>query len=313
MSEMIEGVPGAINMRHPDACQAIITATSNAGVAVVRGVRGIKLTAGRPVTVSCNADGDHQVAALLVVGADGRSSAVRRQSRIPLHRQDAICYASGLLVDGLDAGPVSTTSSEQTATSCLPCSIRVAVAPCIPLHGKSGLHQFSGRGALSRFFTACNTLPCGDLLCTSTPAGPCATYPGDDTWTDLPYTDGVVLIGDVAGYNDPVLAQVLSIALRDARILCDLIVDGARRPSEFAPYGAERASRMERLRFVADVIAVAKIEDAHNLRARRAYFDQAIAARDPDVSPLMLGMFAGPDTIPTDLLQPALLDRIRSA
>jgi hypothetical protein len=70
---------------------------------------------------------------------------------------------------------------------------------------------------------------------------------------------------------------------------------------------------MERLRFVADVVAVARIEDAENLRARRAYFDQAIADRDPDVSPLLLGAFAGPETIPLDLLQPAVLDRIRSA
>ncbi len=70
---------------------------------------------------------------------------------------------------------------------------------------------------------------------------------------------------------------------------------------------------MERVRFVADVMAVAKIEDAENLGARRAYFDQAVSSRDPDVSPLLVGVFAGPETIPLDLLQPALLDRIRRA
>ncbi len=105
MSEVIEGVPGAVNMRHPDACQAIITAAAKAGAAVVRGVRGVRLTAGRSVTVSYDVDGNHQVTAPLVVGADGRTSTVRRQSRIPLQRQDAICYSSGLLVDGLDDVP----------------------------------------------------------------------------------------------------------------------------------------------------------------------------------------------------------------
>ena len=314
MSEVIEGVPGAVNMRHPDACQAIITAAAKAGAAVVRGVRGVRLTAGRSVTVSYDVDGNHQVTAPLVVGADGRTSTVRRQSRIPLQRQDAICYSSGLLVDGLDDVPaeqdVIATDGDFLFALFHQGRGRASVYLFM---GKSGRHQFSGRDAVPRFLAACNTLRCGDLVSNSIPAGPCATYPGDDTWTDAPYTDGVVLIGDAAGYNDPVLAQGLSIAFRDARTVRDLIIDGARQPADFAPYGAERALRMERVRFVADVIAVARIEDAENLRARRAYFDQAIAARDPGVSPLMLGVFAGPETIPLDLLQPALLDRIRSA
>ena len=38
---------------------------------------------------------------------------------------------------------------------------------------------------------------------------------------------------------------------------------------------------MERVRFVADVMAVAKIEDAENLGARRAYFDQAVSSTTP--------------------------------
>ena len=299
MSEVIEGVPGALNMRHPDACRAIITAAADTGAAVVRGVRGVKIIAGHSVTVSYNADGDHRVTAPVVVGADGRASVVRRQSHIPLHRQDAICHASGLLVDGLDVLPgehdVIATDGDFMFALFHQGRGRARVYLFM---GESRQHQFSGHDAVPRFLAACDTLRCGDLLSNSTPAGPCATYPGDDTWTDTPYADGVVLIGDAAGYNDPVLAQGLSIALRDARIVRDLVIDGAREPSDFAPYGAERTARMERLRFVADVVAVARVEDADNLRARRAYFDQAMATRDPDVSPLLLGAFAGPETDP---------------
>jgi flavin-dependent dehydrogenase len=53
-------------------------------------------------------------------------------------------------------------------------------------------------------------------------------HPGDDTWTDTPFVDGVVLIGDAAGYNDPIIGEGLSIALRDAKIVRDLVLDGAR-------------------------------------------------------------------------------------
>ena len=104
----------------------------------------------------------------------------------------------------------------------------------------------------------------------ATPAGPCAAYPGDDTWTDAPFAEGVVLIGDAAGHNDPIIGQGLSIALRDARIVRDLILDGARTAAAFASYGEERSSRMERLRFIADVLAVAQAEDADN-RVRPAH------------------------------------------
>jgi 2-polyprenyl-6-methoxyphenol hydroxylase-like FAD-dependent oxidoreductase len=122
-----------------------------------------------------------------------------------------------------------------------------------------------------------------------------------------------VLIGDAAGHNDPIVGQGLSIALRDARIVRDLILAGARRPPDFAPYGKERSGRMERLRLIADVISVSQAEDADNRLARRAYFGEKMATMDREVFPLLLGAFAGPETVPQELVNPAILDRIRGA
>ena len=84
-------------------------------------------------------------------------------------------------------------------------------------------------------------LPWSDEIARAKPAGPCATFPGDDTWTAQPFAEGVVLIGDAAGYNDPIAAQGLSIALRDARSVRDLILAGARQPSDLPP--TERNAR----------------------------------------------------------------------
>ena len=81
----------------------------------------------------------------------------------------------------------------------------------------------------------------------------------------------------------------------------------------FAPYGKERASRMERVRFIADVLAVAQAEDADNRSARRAMMTEKMAAMDPEILPLMLGAFAGPETIPEESLDPGILERLRSA
>ena len=97
--------------------------------------------------------------------------------------------------------------------------------------GLSGQHRFSGRESAANFLAAyeLETYPWSEQVQAATPAGPCATYPGDDTWTDTPFADGVVLIGDAAGHNDPIIGQGLSISMRDARTVRDLVLDGPAR------------------------------------------------------------------------------------
>jgi len=313
---MVPGIPGTLNLRHPDACQALIDAAQCQGATVIRGVREVRLTPGRSVGVSFAADGAHEMTAGLVVGADGRASSVRRQTAIQLERQDPINYITGLLVGGLHDVPndhdVMVGEGDVFFLLFHQGDGRARVYLC---SGLSGQHRFSGHDAARTFLAACrlSSYPWAEAVAASTPMGPCATYPGDDTWTAEPYAQGIVLIGDAAGHNDPVVGQGLSIALRDARIVRDLILAGARQPSDFSPYGEERSERMARLRLVADVVAVTQAEDADNRPARRAFFGEKMATMDPELFPLLVGAFAGPETIPSDLINPAILDRIRSA
>ena len=59
-----------------------------------------------------------------------------------------------------------------------------------------------------------------------------------------------------------------------------------------------------RLRFAADLIAVTHAEDADNRDARRSYVSERMANMDPEVFPLIVGVFAGPETIGEELLDP---------
>ena len=52
---------------------------------------------------------------------------------------------------------------------------------------------------------------------------PLATHPSVDTWTEVPFAPGVVLVGDSAGYNDPIIGQGLSLAMADVRDVVRLI------------------------------------------------------------------------------------------
>ncbi len=106
MSRMVDGIPGALNLHHPVACQALIDAAAAQGAKVVRGVREVKLASGGSPTVSYVASGQTtEVTTSLVVGANGRASTVRKQAGIILERQEPISHIAGLLVDGLDDVP----------------------------------------------------------------------------------------------------------------------------------------------------------------------------------------------------------------
>jgi len=317
MSMMIEGIPGTLNLRHPDGCQALADAAAAAGVTVVRGVHEVKLSAGHDVSVTYTAGrAAAEVRARLVVGADGRSSTVRRQAGISLHRDDPVNYLAGLLVDGLAGVPddhdVMVSEGDLVLLAFHQGGGRARLYVGL---GRSGQRRFAGPDAAAQFLAAWKPgcYPLSELVAAGTPAGPCVTYPGDDTWTDTPFAAGVVLVGDAAGHNDPVVGQGLSIAMRDARIVRDLILDGACQPADFASYGQERAERMRRLRLIADVVSVTYAEDADNRMARRQFLAGKMASMDAEVFPLLVAFMTGPETVPDQLVNPQILDRIRSA
>ena len=316
MNMLVPGVSGTLNLRHPDACQALIDAAAGAGATVVRGASHIEVGDGGRATVRYDVDGaGAELRADLLVGADGRNSTVRKQVGITLERQEPISYISGLLLDGLDGVPddfdVLCGEGDRFFLVFHQGGGRARSYIC---SGLSSQHRFSGPDGTKHFLEACavDCYPWSAEVVAATPAGPCATYPGDDTWTPEPFVDRVVLIGDAAGHNDPVIGQGLSIGLRDARLVRDLVLDGARDASVFASYGSERMERMRRLRLIADILAMIQAEDSDRLPARRELFGEKMAAMDPSFFPLVLAAFMGPETAPDELVNESILDEIRA-
>ena len=316
VSMMVPGVAGTLNLRHPDACQALIDAAARAGARVDRGVSEIAIARNGTTTVSYQqGETSHTLRAPLVVGADGRGSTVRRQAGIELQRDEPINYIAGLLLDDLAVPDDHDAIVSEGDLFMVLFHQGKGRARAYFGVGKSGQHRFSGREATRRFLDALclKTFPWAEQLTAGTPAGPCATYPGDDTWTEHPYAEGILLIGDAAGWNDPVIGEGLSISMRDVRIVRDLILDGARTPGDFASYGAERMERMRRLRLLADIVSVTFAEDADNTAARRAWLGERMATMDPEVFPYFAAILAGPETLPPELVDQSILERIRAA
>jgi 2-polyprenyl-6-methoxyphenol hydroxylase-like FAD-dependent oxidoreductase len=88
LGQLVDGVPGELNVANPAACEALTTMAAAKGAAVRRGVTQGEVTPGPRPAVSYHHKGRLQrLTCRLVVGADGRSSRVRRQAGIQLQRR----------------------------------------------------------------------------------------------------------------------------------------------------------------------------------------------------------------------------------
>jgi 2-polyprenyl-6-methoxyphenol hydroxylase-like FAD-dependent oxidoreductase len=130
-----------------------------------------------------------------------------------------------------------------------------------------------------------------------------------DTWTGTVAVDGVVLVGDAAGWSDPVIGQGMSVAFRDAHLVTDILTSDANWSAEsFRPYAEERFERMRRLRFAsAGMYLVNGFGEV--ARARRQRLMELFAA-NPAASPIttaLLGAWALPEDAYSDSAWDALV------
>jgi 2-polyprenyl-6-methoxyphenol hydroxylase-like FAD-dependent oxidoreductase len=311
LSMMVPDVDGSLNLRHPEACNALTASARAAGADVRRGVTDVTLTTGAApsVRVTDREGMAVEISARLVVGADGRNSTVRRQAGITLRRQEETCMIAGLLIEGLDDVPderdflASQDDLFMAAFHQGDGRLRVYLCP-----GVGHKRRFSGPGGLDEFRRSAGfgCIPFGEAIAEGRPAGPLATYPGDDSWIERPFVDGVVLVGDSAGYNNPIIGQGLSIAMRDARTVRDVLRHGDVSPASFAAYADERMERMRRLRFAATFMSAAFADDCDNRPARRARFLE-MQQTDPVLLGMFVGMMGGPENGPAEAFDGRLL------
>jgi 2-polyprenyl-6-methoxyphenol hydroxylase-like FAD-dependent oxidoreductase len=112
------------------------------------------------------------------------------------------------------------------------------------------------------------------------------------------------LVGDAAGWNDPIVGLGLSITYRDVRIVSELLLSSDDwRPALLTPYAAERAERMRRLRFAASITSALDMEFGPAAAERRRRHHER-AATDPTVGLHGLAVMAGPEVAPAEFFTP---------
>jgi 2-polyprenyl-6-methoxyphenol hydroxylase-like FAD-dependent oxidoreductase len=315
-STFLPDVAGSLCASHPKSCQALADEAVRAGAQLVRGVAEVHLRTGNRPTITFRNGTQTNLRPRLIIGADGRTSTVRKQSGINMNAAPPTHQVAGLLVEGASGWP------EDLYTVGVEGDLQFYVFPqgsgrlrLYTCHANDQAARWAGSSGAKRFVEAFaglraipNTMGLGEI----TPAGPCATFSSEHTWCDTPTSDGVVLIGDAGGYDDPVDGQGLSLALSDARHLAGLLLASDDwTAANLRPYGDRRAERLRRMRRVSKTFATLMTTFTAAARARRArYYEASRAGRD-DVKTALVPMFIGPDRPPaeafTDEFHEALL------
>lgn len=247
--DRVPGIEGILDVRHPVACEAFAGAASLAGATVVRGATDVLATFGSAPTVSWSGAGARQAASCrLVVGADGKVSTIRRQASIGLREEGATSVAAGMLVGGLDGAPAtmgySLHESDRHLISFPQAGARARLYVCVAIAERS---RFTGEGGVGRFLAAWNSpsLPFGGAVAGGRQDGPCGTFPLSSAFVDDPVDEGLVLIGDAAGWIDPLIGQGLAMAMRDTRSIAEVLLEESDwDPAAFASYADERRQRL---------------------------------------------------------------------
>jgi 2-polyprenyl-6-methoxyphenol hydroxylase-like FAD-dependent oxidoreductase len=310
LDRLLPGVPGAIHLSHPGACRALVASARAAGAVVLQGVSDVAVRAGRaPVVRFRHAGRARELHCRLVVGADGRGSAVRTQLGLSLHATMPRTVGVGLLVGGVRGWPdgaAAIGTEDGHHFFVFPrggglARLYLLVAPALR-------RRYTGEGAAGRVLAtirALRSLPRGVDLDRTVVRGPCAAFPMNDSWTRWPLVEGALLVGDAAGYNDPIIGQGLSLALRDARVVAQLLAGGSDwSPRALRPYADGRHERMRRLRITAELMTRLRCTFTPEGRERRRRVYERFAADPAERRPLAASL-VGPDAPAAEVFSPA--------
>ena len=317
LNALISGVPGALGIRHPEACGVMEAAAIAAGAAVVRGVSDTTVEPGQAPAVTYTAgENSHRIECRMIVGADGRDSSVRRQMGITLRSTEARVFMAGMLVDGVrnwkKTDALLGTEGDRMFYAFPQTDSRLRLYLGVRVEQRQRLAGADRvANTLEGFQLKC--LPDFVDIAGATPIGPCAAYPMQDTWSDTICSDGVVLVGDAAGFSDPVIGQGLSVALRDARSVAEALLAGDHwSPATFGAYTLERAQRMRRLRFAAQLFTDAHLPSEGGEDSRRARMD-FLNGGDDHAFMAQVCTLTGPETAPEESFNPAVRSRLLAA
>ncbi len=218
----------AMTYYHPEMQEVLTEAATVAGAEVLRGARVQNVEPDDlPIVTAVTGGREVKLRAQLVVGADGRASRVRSQNSFSVHRDPDRLFIAGLLFDDMPAPANAISVWSNTAVG-----QRVLLLPqgsgrvrTYLIYPAERGYRLSGKGDIASFVEECvRTGAPEHFFKMAHSAGPLATFSGAATWVEHPFQNNVVVVGDAASSPDPSFGQGMSVALRDVRVLKDMLI-----------------------------------------------------------------------------------------
>ena len=259
--DLVESTPhaaGSLHFKHFEMQETLLDAASKAGAEIRKGIKVVAASGGNPPIVKVRVlDGATQtLSAHLVIGADGRRSAMRKWGGFEVrHEPDRLALA-GVMLEGMQASAYELTVIQnfQLGTAAIIAPLGNGFFRTYAGHHKARSpdpRPLTGAASLPRFIDA--------AVATGAPrqwfdgaeqVGPLATFDCADTWVEHPFKDGIVLVGDAAASSDPSYGCGLSLTLRSVRLLRDHLLateDWRNAAESYARDISEQAAALRRI------------------------------------------------------------------
>ena len=281
---------------HPKMQTAVLQAAETAGAEVRRGVTVSSVTPGRPARVTYRHNGGaEELAARMVVIADGRNSQFRKCAGFSVQRETHTLCIAGVLMEGvrLPGDSLHLFTNTEIGEVVLYAPEGSERARVYLVYWGESRPRLQGAGDMGRLLKALEwTGVTGEYFSGARQAGPLATFEGADNWVDHPYREGVALLGDAAASSDPAWGQGLSLAVRGTRILRDALLQNEDWDKAGEEYAREQHRIYEKTRTVCGWCREFFLVTGHAADARRQRALPLIAEDPTRVPDLMWG---GPD------------------
>ena len=286
---------------HPTMQEVLLQAAADAGAEVRRGATVREVQPGTTPTVITEQDGHVQeIPARLIIGADGRSSLVRKWAGFAVQRDPERIFIAATLFEDMQIAPDTIPMIHHPSLGRMTIVVpqgqgRVRVYFCY--HKDTNLDRLQGTEHIPRFIEeSVKAGTVAEWYRGARATGPLATFDGADTWVPHPYRDGVALMGDAAASNDPSLGQGISLTLRDVRVLRDHLCTSADWSAAGHAYANEHDRHYGAIHTAGNWFNELFLEPGRKAEARRARAFPLIA-QDPTRIPQHI--FIGPD-LPLD-------------
>jgi 2-polyprenyl-6-methoxyphenol hydroxylase-like FAD-dependent oxidoreductase len=267
---------------HPSLQETLLADAADQGVRIFRPANATSYRRspdGQSELTITTDDGDRVIRARLVVGADGRDSVARRWVGARTVRDPVHHMIGGGLLTGLEL------AADRTHHGDLPGAMAI-LFPRQDGHTRAYFVCAPARAASLRppalpaaFIDACGAAFPPGALDGARKAGPIGFFPAADVWADRIAGNGVVLVGDAAGANDPSRGHGLSLCFRDVGELSDLLLNDRDWERAGKSFATRRAAYFAPLRAHAQWCGVLLIDQGADADARR---ERVARARELD-------------------------------